>query len=73
MYNPLFSSLQKSKAHAYIFLDPDMQDYRGCIPKNFVTELRTLAEQYVTEYNVTIERLDKILRNSRRICQFTKA
>ena len=72
MYCSLFCSLQKRQTHAYIFLDPDMQDYRGCIPENFVRQLRTLAEQYVTEYEVTIERLDKILRNSRRICQFMK-
>ncbi len=73
MYNLLFASLENRKAHAYIFLDPDMQDYRGCIPEQFVRQLRTLAEHYVTEYGVTIERLDNILRNSRRICQFTKA
>ncbi len=73
MYNSLFSSLQKRKTHAYIFLDPDMQDYRGCIPENFVRQLKTLAKQYVTEYSVTIERLDKILRNSSRICQFMRS
>ena len=73
IYDALFASLQERKAHAYIFLDPDMQDYRGCIPENFLTQLRALAAKYVTEYNVTVEPLDKILRNSRRICQFTMA
>ncbi len=69
MYNALFSSL----GHAYIFLDPDMQDYRGCIPEDFITQLRALAAKYVTEYNIAVEPLGKILRNSRRICQFTMA
>ena len=73
MYNDLFSSLRTRKAHAYIFLDPDMQDYRECIPEDFISQLRTLAGQYVTEYEVTIQRLGKSLRNSSRICQFTKA
>ncbi len=73
IYNALFSSLQKRSGHAYIFLDPDMQDYRGCIPENFVTQLESLAESYVGKYKVQIEPLGKILRNSRRICQFTKA
>ena len=73
MYNALFSSLQKRPATAYIFLDPDMQDYRNCTPGDFVTQLEALAGQYVGRYNVQIEPLGKILRNSHRICQFAKA
>ena len=72
MYNALFSSLQKCNARAYIFLDSEMQDYRGCIPEKFLTQLRDLAEQHV-KFNVIIEHLYKILRNSPRICQFCKA
>ena len=73
MYNALFSSLEKRPGHACIFLDPDMQDYRGCTPDNFVPQLEALAGQYVGNYHVKSEPLGKILRNSRRICQFTKA
>ncbi len=73
IYNALFSSLQERAGHAYIFLDPDMQDYRGCTPDDFVTQLEALAGQYVGKYNVQTEPLGKILRNSLRICQFTKA
>ena len=73
MYTALFSSLEKRPGHAYIFLDTDMQDYRGCTPGDFVTQLEVLAGQYVGKYNVKTEPLGKILRNSRRICQFTKA
>ena len=74
MYNALFSSLrERPTAHAYIFLDPDMQDYRGCTPDYFVTRLEALAGRFFGKHNVQIEYLGKILRNSRRICQFTKA
>ena len=73
MYNALFSSLQRRSAHAYVLLDPDMQDYRGCTPDDFVTQLESLAGQYVGKYNVQIEPLGKNLRNSRRICHFAKA
>ena len=73
IYNALFSSLQKCQRQAYIFLDPDLQDYRGCMPDDFVTNLEALAGRYVGKYHVKIEPLGKILRNSRRICQFTKA
>ncbi len=73
MYNALFASLKKRSGHACIFLDPDMQDYRGCTPGDFVTQLEALAVRYVGNYHVKIEPLGKILRNSRRICQFTKA
>ncbi len=73
MYNALFASLQRRSAHAYIFLDPDMQDYRGCTPDDFVTQLEALAGQHVGRYNIQIEPLGKILRNSHRICQFIKA
>ncbi len=66
MYDALFSSV----ANAYIFLDPHMQDYRNCIPEDFVTQLRSLAAKYVAEYDIAVLLLDKILRNSRRICQF---
>ncbi len=72
MYNALFSSLRTRSGHACIFLDPDMQDYRDCTPGNFVTQLEALAVRYVGNYQVKIEPLGKILRNSRRICQFTK-
>ncbi len=72
MYNALFLSLQNRLGHAYIFLDPDMQDYRGCTPDDFVTKLEALARRYVG-YKLQVEPLGKILRNSRRICQFTKA
>ncbi len=72
MYNALFSALQNRRRHACIFLDPDMQDYRGCTPDDFVAQLETLAGQYVGKYNVQVVPLGKILRNSRRICQFTK-
>ena len=73
MYTALFSSLEKRQGHACIFLDPDMQDYRSCTPDNFVTQLEALAGRYVGNYHVKSELLGKILRNSRRICQFTKA
>ncbi len=73
MYNALFSSLQKREGYAYIFLDPDMQDYRDCTPDDFVTQLEALAGQYVGTYNVETVPLGKNLRNSRRICQFMKA
>ncbi len=73
IYNALFSSLQKRPGHAYIFLDPDMQNYRGCTPDDFAFQLETLAGRFVGKYNVQVEPLGKILRNSRRICQFTKA
>ena len=73
MYNSLFSSLKKGKGHACILLDPDMQDYRGCTPGDFVAQLEALAGRYVGNYHVKVEPLGKILRNSRRICQFTKA
>ena len=73
IYNALFSSVKKHQAHAYIFLDPDLQDYRGCMPDDFVIQLEALAGRYVGKYNVQMAPLGKILRNSRRICQFTKA
>ncbi len=73
MYNSLFASLQKRTGHAYIFLDPEMQDYRGCTPDDFVNQLEALSGRYVGKYKVQIEPLGKILRNSRRICQFAKA
>ena len=73
IYNALFSSLKRGPGYACIFLDPDMQDYRGCTPDKFVTQLEALAGRYVGNYHVRIEPLGKILRNSCRICQFTKA
>ncbi len=77
MYKALFASIkkrleEKETRHAYIFLDPDMQDYRGCTPDDFVTKLESLAGRYVGKYSVQMVPLGKILRNSRRICQFTK-
>ena len=73
MYNALFSSLKNRRGNAYIFLDPDMQDYRGCTNDNFTNQLETLAARYVGKYHVKIDSLGKILRNSGRVCQFIKA
>ncbi len=71
MYNALFSSLQKRPGHAYIFLDPDKQDYRGCIPGDFVAQMEALAGRYVGKHNVQIKPLGKCLRNSGRTSQST--
>ncbi len=72
MYHSLFASLWKPKCHAYILLDPDMQDYRGCIPTNFTKEIQQIARTYhfIRRQDVKTEPLGKILRNSSRICQF---
>ncbi len=43
MYDSLFSSLWRPNSHAYIFLDPEMQDYRGCIPKDCTKQIRNIA------------------------------
>ncbi len=73
MYNALFSSLQKRQGYVYIFLDSGLQNYRGCTPDDIATQLESLAGRYVGKDNVQVEPLGKILRNSHRICQFTKA
>ncbi len=75
MYNTLFASLKKPNSHVYIFLDPDMQDYRGGIPKDFSKEIKTMARinPLIRRQNVKTETLRKILRNSNRICKFLGA
>ncbi len=73
MYNALFSSLQGGRRHAYIFFDPDLQDYRGCIPDNFTTQLEALAARYVGKFGVNIDSLGTIWTKSSRICLFIKA
>ncbi len=73
MYKTLFSSLTRGDSHAYIFVDPDFQDYRQCIPEYFISKLRTLAAEYVKDRNIKVEHLGKILRNSQRVCQFANA
>ncbi len=75
MYRSLFSSLWRSNSHAYIFLDPEMQDYRGCIPKDCTKQIRNIAlrQTFIKRQDVRTERLEKILRNSRRVCQFIQA
>lgn len=72
MYESLFASLRKPNSRAYIFLDPHMQDYRGCIPVDFTTQIRAMALKYpfIKRLGVRVESLGKILRNSSRICQF---
>ena len=72
LYHSLFSSLSKPNSHAYILLDPDMQDYRGCIPTNFSKEIQHMALKYrfIRRHDVRTKVLGKILRNSTRICQF---
>ncbi len=75
MYHSLFSSLWKPNSHCYILLDPDMQDYRGCIATHFSKEIQSIARQYsfIRRQDVKTETLGKILRNSSRICQFIGA
>ena len=75
MYRSLFSSLSKQGSHCYILLDPDMQDYRGCIPSNFSKEIQRMAREYhfIRRQDVKTEILGKILRNSARMCQFIGA
>ncbi len=72
MYKALFASLQEPNSHACILLDPDMQDYRGCIPMNFSKEIQTMARKYpfIRRQDVKTKTLGKILRNSTRICKF---
>ncbi len=72
MYYCLFSSLRKPNSRAFIFLDPDMQDYRGCIPTDFSKEIQNMARNYhfIRRQDVKTETLGKILRNSTRICYF---
>ncbi len=71
MYDSLLASLRSPKSRLYIFLDLDMQDYRGCIPINFTKEIRTMAKKYTfLRYEIRMESLGKVLRNSHRVCQF---
>ncbi len=71
MYDSLFSSLCNRDSHVYIFMDPEMQDYRGCIPVNFSRQIGAMARKYpFLRQEVRIEVLGKVLRNSHRICQF---
>ncbi len=74
MYHSLFDSLWKPDCHAYVLLDPDMQDYRSCVPTNFSKEIQHMARNYCfIRRDVKTETLGKILRNSSRICQFIEA
>ena len=75
MYHSLFSSLWERDSHCYILLDPDMQDYRGCIPVNFSKDIQGMTREYrfIRRQDVKTKILGKILRNSSRICQFIEA
>ena len=74
LYDSLFSSLRKPDSRAYIFFDPEMQDYRGCISTDFAKLIRnTAAFNSIKGRDVDTVCLDKILRNSYRICKFLKA
>ncbi len=72
MYHSLFSSLRKPNSHAYILLDPNMQDYRGLVPTNFRTEIKRMTQKhrFIKQQDVKVESLGKIIRNSNHICQF---
>ena len=71
MYDSLFATLQKTKSSLYIFLDPKMQDYRGCIPPNFAKQIRSMARKY--NFSVRTESIGKVLRNSHHICRFVNS
>ncbi len=43
MYHSIFASLRQKQCRAYIFLDPDLQDYRGCISSDFTKQIRAMA------------------------------
>ena len=78
MYHSLFSSLWKRDSHCYILLDPEMQDYRGCIPHYlhyFSKEIQSMTREHrcIRRQVVKTKILGKILRNSSRICQFIGA
>ncbi len=74
MYHSLFSSILKTNYRAYIFFDPEMQDYRGCIPENCAKLIRDIAVlTSIKTRDVETVCLKKVLRNSYRICQFLKA
>ncbi len=75
MYHSLFSCLRNPNSHAYILFDLDMQDYRGCIPANFSKEIQSMARKFrfIRHQDVKTKTLEKILRNSSRICQFIGA
>ncbi len=75
MYDSVFSSLSTPNSHVCIFLDPDMQDYRGCIPTDYSKAIQNMVRKYrfIRRQDVKTESLGKVLRNSSRICQFIGA
>ncbi len=71
MYNSLLASLRSPKSRLYIFLDLDMQDYRGCISVNFTKQIAAMTRKYpFLRHELRTECLGKVLRNSHRICHF---
>ncbi len=75
MYRCLFLSLsRRPDSRAYIFFDPEMQDYRGCVPADCAKVIRDIAVlNLIKRCNVKTVCLGKNLRNSYRICQFLQA
>ncbi len=72
MYRAVFSSLRQEQSRFYIFLDPCMQDYRGCVSNQFTEQIRKMAREYpfIRRQDVKVKPLGRVLRNCKRICQF---
>ena len=72
MYKSLLSSLRRPNSYSCILLDPEMQDYRGCIPTDFSQEIKNMARAYyfLKQQDVETHTIETILRNSTRICKY---
>ncbi len=80
LYCLLFThAAQDQDSEVGIFFDPD-QDYQSCLPENFDTELRNLAEHIVEQSHGCMSTQDILrytlrenIRNSRKINRFMRA